>query len=144
MLQLVGLASTASLLWAIAAILHKKMLAHLSPHTLVFLTGILFGSMSIIFALFFKKNIMADLFHTKIPTVVWYWLFSAVFLGLLCAYFIYFSIMQNNNTSIVIALTYTSPLFVMLFSLLILNESISFISVLGCILIVIGTICVAL
>ena len=143
MLTLIGLASTASILWGVTAILHKKMLNHMSPCTLIFLIGILFGIMSIIFACFFKKNIIADLFHKKMPTIVWGWLIMTVFLGSICAYFIYFSIMQKNNAHIVVALTYTSPLFVMLFSLLILNESISVISAFGCILIVVGAICVS-
>ena len=58
MLTLIGLASTASILWGVTAILHKKMLNHMSPCTLIFLIGILFGIMSIIFACFFKKNIV--------------------------------------------------------------------------------------
>lgn len=144
MLTLIGLASTASILWGVTAILHKKMLNFMSPHTLIFLIGILFGAMSIIFAFFFKKNITADLFDKKMPTVVWGWLILTVFLGSICAYFIYFSIMQKNSTHLVVALTYTSPLFVMLFSLLILNESISVISCIGCVLIVVGVICMSL
>lgn len=134
---LIGAAATVSILWAISAIIQKHLLDHMSCETMLFLVGLFFGIISIFLGIAYQKKISADLFREpvldKLPLVV-----LMVFLGYFLANWTLFRLLDKHSCYLVVSMTYTTPLFVLLFSYFLLNEKITWLSALGVALIVSG------
>jgi drug/metabolite transporter (DMT)-like permease len=69
-------------------------------------------------------------------------LFEGVFI-LFVANVIYYYVLKDNESSIVIALESSTPFFTLIFAYLLLNEKINFNGIIGIILIILGVICIS-
>ena len=139
--SIILLATGVAILWSVAAILQKKILKHMSCETLLFFIGAFFGIMSIGFGMAFRGKIMKDLGTGEITSQIWAFLVMMVFLGYVLANYIYFQLMDKHSCYVVVGMTYTTPLFVALFSYFLLNEPFTVKSVAGLVLIVGGILC---
>lgn len=135
---LVALATVVSLAWSVTSLVHKFLLKHMTPETLVFLTGVVILLFTVPFGLYFHRRIYADLITCGSTKTVWAGVTSVVLLGFFLAYLLYYYLLRKNDTYIVIALTYTSPLFVTLFATLVWKERITWTGWLGMMMIVGG------
>ena len=139
--SIILLATSVAILWSVAAILQKKILNHMSCETLLFFIGAFFGIMSIGFGIAFRGKIMKDLGTGEITSQIWASLAMMVLLGYVLANYIYFQLMDKHSCYVVVGMTYTTPLFVALFSYFLLNEPFTVKSVAGLVLIVGGILC---
>lgn len=143
-MDLIGPALLVSALWATAALMQKHVLSHVkSVPAIIIIIGLIMGAISAVFALAHATVFKAELFDKSIPAHVWGILVLSIFIGFFIAYYIYFSLIKNNPAYIVVALTFTAPLFVLLFSIAVLNHNITLHGAAGCLFIVLGTILVA-
>ena len=143
-ISLVVPALIVSALWATAALMQKHVMSHVkSVPSIIIIIGLITGAISAMFALAHATVFKTHLFDKSVPNHVWGILILSVFIGFFFAYYIYFSLIKNNPAYVVVALTFTAPLFVLLFSIAVLNQRISLHGAAGCLFIVLGTILVA-
>lgn len=143
-IELIAPALLVSALWATSSLMQKHVLTHVkSVPSIMIIIGLIMGAISAVFALAHATVFKTQLFDKSVPTSVWGILVLSVCIGFFFAYYIYFSLIKNNPAYIVIALTFTAPLFVLLFSIAVLNQRITLHGAAGCLFIVLGTILVA-
>ncbi len=142
-LELILPAFLIAFLWALAALMHKYFLNYISAFTLVILTGLIYGITSIISSLFYKEYLQKDIFDKIIPEKFWLYLIIIVVISSYVTHYIYLHLIQKNETHLVIAITFTSPIFVLLYAILVLGKKISLSSSLGVLLITLGTILIS-
>lgn len=130
-------------MWGFIPIMEKQLLSYISAKTLLVIFGLFTGIMSIFLGLYYYKDIYKD-FNNKelIEKVSFKMLFIMVFFYILAS-LIYYILLKDNKSHVVVALTYTTPLFVALFSYLLSKEEITKTSIFGIILIVLGSIIVS-
>jgi drug/metabolite transporter (DMT)-like permease len=79
----------------------------------------------------------------EIPLKIWLIIALTAIIGGFMANLIYFHILKKNNSAIVAALTYSSPIFVLLLSVLFLKEPIHPITVIGILTAVFGVVLIS-
>jgi len=131
-----------AIIWAYMAIIEKKLLKHVSYITLFILFGLFIGFISLLLLIYYNKSIKEDIIfmYNKISYII-LMLYGLIYI---IASLIYLKLMKNHYSYLVVALTYTTPLFVTLFSYFELKENIDIKSVLGILLIVSGCITISL
>jgi transporter family protein len=130
-------------LWGYVPIIEKKLLEHIFIKTLIVAFGLLYGIVSIILGLIYYKEIKEDLQNKDIFDKVSIKMLTFMIIFYIIGSLIYYILLKDHKSHIVVALTYTTPLFVALFSYLLSQEKITKQSMLGIILIVIGGILVS-
>ena len=89
----------------------------------------------ILILIYYKDHVYVNLINlTKIELLI----LTALGLISVLANFIYFYVIKHDNSYIVSAITYCSPLFTIFIAFLILNENFTFNSVIGITLIIVG------
>jgi drug/metabolite transporter (DMT)-like permease len=127
-----------SILWAITGIFTKICLGQISCETAVFLSGIIFGIFSVIIFLFKTDKITTELY--KMTHLLWLLFMFIGFFGFFISYYVYYYLLKHHHSYKVSALVSISPLFTLLFSFFLLEESITIYSLLGVALILSGII----
>jgi uncharacterized membrane protein len=124
-------------LWSLQPILHKMLKKNIDVFILFILVWI-FTSLFMIFFLFYYKNHI----YENIINLTKFEILIFINIGLMCvlANYLYFNIIKIEDSYIVSAIIYSSPLFTILVAYLLLQENISISSVIGILLIFIGTI----
>jgi drug/metabolite transporter (DMT)-like permease len=131
-----------SFLWGIAAIIHKIFLKNISDITFMCMSGIFYFLILIFYIAYHNKIIQSDL--KKMDANTYLWIFLAVFFGLFISNALYFYVLKYNEPSIVVAITFSCPLFTLLGAYFILNERIHTYGLLGVLSIVLGIVLVSL
>jgi uncharacterized membrane protein len=124
-------------LWSLQPILHKMLKKNIDVFILFILVWIFTSLFMIIFLFYYKNHIYENIINlTKFEILIF------INIGLMCvlANYLYFNIIKIEDSYIVSAITYSSPLFTILVAYLLLQEHISISSVIGILLIFIGTI----
>ena len=130
-------------LWGYIPIMEKKLLEHISIKTLLVLFGLLYGLISLVLGIIYYKDISKDLQNKEILEKLSFKLLLFMVIIYVIGSLIYYILLKDNQSHVVVALTYTTPLFVALFSYLLSQEKITKQSMLGIILIVIGGVIVS-
>jgi len=143
MLKLLLPALLVAALWGYIPIMEKKILELVSIKTLLVLFGLLYGIISLIIGLIYYKDISKDLKNKEILEKLSIKMLIFMVIIYVIGSLIYYILLKDNKSYTVVALTYTTPLFVTLFSYFMLKEEIKKSSILGIILIIIGGIIVS-
>lgn len=110
-------------LWGVQPLIQKTLLNELSTHSVLLISNIIFTLCLLAYSIVYKKIIIQDV--QKINSKHWrLLLFSAI----ICSFFtsiIYYDLIKNYNSSIVMALTYSAPVFTVFFGQFLLKESLS-------------------
>ena len=131
-----------SFLWGTAAIIHKIFLKNISDITFMCMSGIFYFLILIFYIMYNNKIITNDL--KKMDANTYLWIFIAVFFGLFISNALYFYVLKRNEPSVVVAITFSCPLFTLLGAYFILNEKIHSYGLLGILSIVFGIILISL
>lgn len=130
-------------LWGLSPIIHKVALNRLSPHTTLVISSTFYTICTLVFAVVFRDMIQRDINAGHLTP----WITVALaFTAIICGFFtniLYFFILQKNQSHIVSALIYSSPVFTLIMAFLLLRERITFNGFLGIVFITIGVIFVA-
>jgi len=130
-----------SLLWGIDPVFHKIFLHKLSYKTVMAISSTFYFVFLIFFVVYNRKDIAKDAKLLNYKTLFFIGMTTLVTAFL--ANVMYFAILKNNKASIVSALIYSAPLFTVIFGYLFIKEHVSFVSLMGILLIVFGVICIA-
>lgn len=139
MLELISLGLMVAALWALGPILNKLVLVKgVSSTTIIVIGGIFSLVFGILCLIFKRKELIKDIEKLDIETLI---LISSgsIICGIFASY-IFLHILGKYDSYLVNALAYTSPIFTVVFTLWILGEPVSWISVFGMFLILTGVI----
>lgn len=130
-----------SFLWGLQPVIHKVLLKHIDPKTILIISSFFYTSCIILFAIYNYKEFIKDLkiIDTKSFIVIG---ITAIFSAFI-ANLIYFYILKNNESYIVSALIYSSPVFTLILAYFFLKEKITLYGFIGLIFIVIGILFIA-
>lgn len=132
-----------ALLWGISPIVVKYgMNKNINVNTFFFINTLIYVICGGLYSLVYKTDIEKDLTTSNASILILLTInaFFAVFL----ANTIYYILIQSNNTAIVTALSYSSPLFTVILSYFLLEEKLSIQTFLGIITIYFGIILISL
>jgi uncharacterized membrane protein len=131
-------------LWGIQPVIHKYLLKKIDGITLMLISSIVY-LLAIIIKVFFSQSyniFLRDISKlTPIDTTII--ILTSIFTVFL-ANMIYYIILKDHETSIVVSLMYSAPVFTLLLSYLFLKEKIEFIGIIGIISIIFGVGCISL
>ena len=138
------LALITSFLWGIQPVLHKHSLQKFDGTTIMLLTSFIYF-VAVFITFFLTKNqkiIIKDIKKmNKIDSTII--ICTAIFTAFLTNV-IYFYILKDNESSIISALIYSSPVFTLIVSYLFLNEKLEAIGIIGILFVLVGVICISL
>jgi len=138
------LALCIAFLWGIQPVIHKYLLKKINAITIM-----LISSMVYLFALLIKVSFSQTytLFINDIrklsPKDYLIITMTSVF-SVFLANMIYYYILKDNETSIIVSLMYSAPIFTLLLSYLFLNERLEPVGIIGIFLIFLGVVCISL
>jgi drug/metabolite transporter (DMT)-like permease len=131
-----------SFLWGIVPIIHKMLLNELNNITVMAITAFFYFILLLFLIFYNKKVIITDL--NKITNDQYIWIFIATFFGVFITNFLYYYVIKNGKTPIVIALMYTCPVVTLVATYYLLKDKINNVDILGILLIVTGILCIFL
>ena len=142
-LTTIALSLSVALLWSISVIIQKYTLQYL-PFLAVFIFhSIIYSICTMILFLYNKSYILYHLKNNIYNTKLILFSILGVILGLFIPNLINIYLLKNNKSFIIVALTYTTPLFSLLLAYLLLKEEISLKEIIGVLFIVLGVIIIA-
>jgi len=130
-----------SFFWGIQPIIHKLLLRKINPKTMLILNSTVYFFCIIWFTIYNYQEFKTDLKNMDLKSFLII-VFTAVITAFL-ANMIYFYILKNNDSYIVSALIYSSPVFTLIFAYLFLKEKITKYGLIGVIFIIIGILFIA-
>lgn len=141
MLLVVVLSLLVAFLWATSTIIQKHALKDLNPATVMIVSSCFYMACLAMYGLWKKDIVYSDLKNVRASTIATV-CFSAIVGGFL-AQFLFIYLLQSQNSAVVTALTFTSPVFVLLMSIFLLHERSHLLSVIGIITVFVGVSLVA-
>ena len=139
MLELVLYGLLVAALWALGPVLQKIILKRDVSSTTIIVIG---GIFSIIFGIsclfFIRKDLIKDIEKLDIE-VLGIIAITSIICGIV-ATFVFLHILKKYDACLVNAIVYTSPIFTLIFAMWILGEPVSWLSILGAVIIIIGVI----
>lgn len=130
-----------SFLWGLSVVIHKTVLNTVRPQTTMVISSIFYMMCTIAYAMYYRREIMHDRSKLNAKAVL-YIAFTAIICGFLTNA-LYFKILQRYESHVISALIYSSPIFTLLMSYLLLKERITMPGFLGVIFIVMGVVMLA-
>ena len=128
--------------WACAALIQKYVLKTVKSNTILFISSVATILFAGLYCLYHKESIIDDFSNLNITLILW--ICVATFFSVIIANILYLELLKEHNSSIVTALTYSSPVLVLLISMILFKEKITLYSGIGVILVVCGTILVGI
>jgi len=128
-------------LWGISPIVAKSLLQKFHHYTIMMVFPVIYVACLLVIFPFYGKEFLKDMEKVNQKDVI-----MMLFQGVGVLFFgniIYYYVLKDNNSSIVTALEGCAPLFTLVFAYYLLNEKISFIGLIGILLIILGVICVS-
>ncbi len=123
-------------LWSIASIINKSLMDKFGHISLMTFSWLVYSAIMIALMIKERRELLDDI-YTLTRNEIFLLLASGLFSGFLANY-LYYSILENNDSSAVVALTYSTPLFTVLLAYLVLGEKINCFTCIGVLLIVVG------
>jgi drug/metabolite transporter (DMT)-like permease len=134
----VVLALVAALSWSIAAVFGKVLMAAITPVSMLVIVGLAYAVILAGMAAIWWRDITRDAVVILASPKLSVFIVALILSGFLIPYWIYYALMKDHPSYSVIALTYTVPVFTLLWAFYILREKINIWGALGVILIVVG------
>ena len=129
-------------LWGIQPVIHKYILKSIDPKTIIILNTVFYSFCSIGFAIKYWRSVKKD--WKKLTPIKLMWIGIAAIISGFVANLIYLFVLKKHQSYLVSALIYAAPAFTLLLAYFLLKEDISVIGFIGVIMVIIGTICIAL
>ena len=134
----VVLALVAALSWSIAAVFGKVLMAAITPVSMLVIVGLTYAVILAGMAVIWWRDIARDAAVILASPKLSVFVVALILSGFLIPYWIYYALMKDHPSYLVIALTYTVPAFTLLWAFYILRERINIWGALGVIMIVVG------
>ena len=131
-----------SFCWGVLPVVHKHILTHLHPITIITFSALIYSFLIIIYATSNTQIIIKDIKRITY-TDAFILIFSAS-IATFAANVLYYNILKNHESSTISALIYSSPIFTLVFAYFFLNERINMIGIIGFLFIIAGVICIAM
>jgi uncharacterized membrane protein len=123
-------------LWGLQPLIQKHLMKDFSSHSILMISNVIFTVCLMVYGFFYREMILDD--FKRLETHHWQLLlFSAIICSFLTS-ITYFELIKNHKSSIVMAITYSAPLFTVLFSEFFFNEKIEDVSKVGIGFVVLG------
>ena len=129
-------------LWGVQPIVHKYVLKNIDPKTIMIVGGAFYVACLLVFAIRYRGTLRKDWAKLD-PVTVCLIGASAVLTGFV-ANLLYFFVLKKHDSYVVSALIYAAPAFTLLLAWLVLHEKVRKIGAIGVVLVVLGTLCIAL
>ena len=134
----VVLALVAALFWSIAAVFGKVIMAAVTPVSMLVIVGLVYAVILLGIAAIWWRDVARDAAVILASPKLSVYIVALILSGFLIPYWIYYALMKDHSSYLVIALTYTVPAFTLIWATFILREKINIWGALGVILIVVG------
>lgn len=135
-----------AVLWSLAPILHKMIYSasHISPKTMMIVSGMFYMVALAVYGCIHYRTTLQDLPKLSMTTTLL--IAVAVLLTAFLSNLLYYHAIKVYPAFLVTGISYSAPLFTVLFAFLILKEqkSLSALTLLGASLVVAGVLCLAL
>jgi uncharacterized membrane protein len=130
-------------LWGVLPVIHKTVLATVSHHTVLVMSSVFYMVCTVAYAIIYRRQI-AEGIRSIQTSHVFYIAVGAIVCGFL-ANVLYYNVLKDpkNDSHIVSALIYASPVFTLILAYLLLHERIRFMGFLGVVTITIGVVFLA-
>ena len=129
-------------LWGATPTIHKHVLNKLQPSTVMAVGGLFYFSCLVLFSFYYWKDISSDL-RKNASMMSIFWIASVSIIAGFIANLIYLFVLRKNNSYVISALIYSAPIFTLILSYFLLKEKVSFLGLVGVLLIVGGIVCLA-
>jgi len=130
-----------SFLWGIHPVVHKHLLNKYTAVTIMLVSTIVNFSLVIVLSITKKKDILLD--TNKITAKDLFIMIGISGFTIFLTNVMYYYILKDNETSIISALIYSSPIFTLIFSYLYFKERLDIYGISGILAIIIGVILVS-
>jgi drug/metabolite transporter (DMT)-like permease len=127
-----------SFLWGAQPVVHKHLLKKYNAPSMMMFTAIINATLVLILSIYNRDVIYSDL--KKITYVDASMIFGVVSLSVFLANIIYYYILKKNESSMISALIYSSPVFTLIIAFLFLKERLDIYGISGIFTIVLGVI----
>ena len=131
-----------SFCWGLLPVIHKHVLTHLHPITIITFSAIIYTFLIIIYSTSNKRIIIKDIKNITYTDAL-ILIFSAS-VATFAANVLYYNILKNHESSTISALIYSSPIFTLILAYFFLNERINTMGIIGILFIIVGVICIAM
>lgn len=127
-------------MYGLSTVIEKYVLKTFSPHYLYILSGLIFGIASLIYLCFhyddFVHNIMIPEKKKHCLVVI------GILLAMVIPMYIWYNVLHTNSskTHVISAISFSAPMFTLLFVALFLDENITRGNIIGVMLVVAGTV----
>jgi len=138
----IGIAFTISIMWAISPIIQKYVLNSLVKETIILISSFCYFCCVALYSIYNHSIICENI--TKVKLKHFLLILLAAITGAFLPNILFLKILKKNKTSIVTALTYTSPLFTVLFAYFFLRERMNVKIFIGILFIIFGVILITL
>jgi drug/metabolite transporter (DMT)-like permease len=135
------LALVISFLWGLQPVIHKHLLNKINPVSIMFLSSAVNFSLIVLLVISRIKEVTADI-KKLTPRDIFLIVGISVF-AIFMANIIYYYILKDNESSIISALIYSSPVFTLILAYLFLEEKVDSYGVSGILAIIIGIILIS-
>ena len=125
-----------SFLWGIQIILHKYILRKTNPYVIMIVGSIFYFVCISVFTIYNWTNLKDDIYNLDMQTIVLIGI--AMIFATLLANLLYLLVLKDNDSYIVAALVYSSPVFTFLIAYLFLKEKVTIYGFIGFALIIAG------
>lgn len=138
------LALCIAFLWGIQPVIHKHLLKKINSITIMLISTTIY-LLAILIKVSFSQTYSLFMNDIKKLSINDYLMISMTSLfTVFLANIIYYSILKDNDTSIVVSLIYSAPIFTLFLSYLFLNERLEPIGIIGIFLVFLGVGCISL
>jgi len=141
-MNLIGGSLLVAFFWACAALIQKYVLKTVKSNTILFIGSVATILFTGIYCLYHKDSIIDDFSNLNMTLILW--ICVATFFSVIIANILYLELLKEHNTAIVTALAYSSPILVLLISMILFKEKLTLYSGIGVLFVVAGTILVAI
>ena len=127
-----------ALLWAIPPIAHKFLLKTIDVNLIMIIGGFSYFACLLVYTMYHYNDVKINF-----PKLSWTEIFLISVTSIIMAFLanlIYLYMLKKHESYIVCAITYSSPIFVLMFALLFFKQKINFYGYIGVILTVVGLI----
>jgi uncharacterized membrane protein len=133
------LASIVAFTWGITPIIHRMVLKHVSHYTVMFISAIVYGILTVLYVYFVGYNDVSKDLRINMRFIPY--IFLTTFLGMFLANLLYYqAIKYTDNVNIVNIITALYPLIALVLAYFVLNETLTSYHLLGFFLIMSGII----
>lgn len=139
----VPLSLSIAVLWGVQPIVHKQLMCkhRIDPKAVLVVGGMAYTACLLVFWMYFHRDVQSEVRRLPLSAIV-----IIAFLSIFTAFVanvVYLYVLRNNETYVVTALMYTSPVFTLVLAVLILREEVTLLGGLGAVLILAGVACLA-